>query len=486
MSETAKRARAAMRDKIARLVRTDPKAKVDASGYTPPDALDADVKTGLRPISRRQFKKGGKVLAVHGEHAKHHAGKKPRRAHKAMGGDLPSNKFNPSPETVNTPVPANPRYGAEAVQKAIDSSNRSGRKISKIEAAKIHRLLRGGYKSGGKAITADSLINRDVREANAKRDGSKHIGGFKRGGMAHDDVAEDTKLIKKLVKPSAIKGHGKDCRCEKCWGGRAGKAGGGYADGGKSKWIAGAIKHPGSLHKALHVKAGEKIPTQKLAKATHSKNPHLARKARLAETLKSVHKADGGQAGKPPINYSENEAKAPTPPTPPPTKPDYRNPNRPLTPAELKEMGLDVSKKKRGGRLSVSDGSLEGTRPTGGRLARKSGGRAKGKTNINIIIGTGHKHGDGAAPMGGLMPPAGPPGLRQGVPPGAPPPGAMPPPAGMPPAGGLPMPPPGMPPMPRKTGGRVRYPIKHASGGGKGRLEKIKAYGDKAFEVEKK
>jgi hypothetical protein len=32
--------------------------------------------------------------------------------------------------------------------------------------------------------------------------------------------------------------------------------------------------------------------------------------------------------------------------------------------------------------------------------------------------------------------------------------------------------------MPRASGGRA-YPIQHASGGGKGRLEKIKAYGEK-------
>ena len=77
MSQATERARA----KAHRITRTDPQgAKVDASGYTPPDALDADVKTGMRPISRRQFKKGGKVVgAVHGEHAKRHAGRKPRK-----------------------------------------------------------------------------------------------------------------------------------------------------------------------------------------------------------------------------------------------------------------------------------------------------------------------------------------------------------------------------------------------------------------------
>jgi hypothetical protein len=54
------------------------------------------------------------------------------------------------------------------------------------------------------------------------------------------------------------------------------------------KWIQSAIRHPGALHKELGVKAGEKIPAKKLEKATHSKNPTLARRARLAETLKGL------------------------------------------------------------------------------------------------------------------------------------------------------------------------------------------------------
>ena len=54
----------------------------------------------------------------------------------------------------------------------------------------------------------------------------------------------------------------------------------------KKKWIQGAIKKPGSLRKTLGVKAGEKIPAKKLERATHSKNPTTARRARLAETLK--------------------------------------------------------------------------------------------------------------------------------------------------------------------------------------------------------
>jgi len=53
----------------------------------------------------------------------------------------------------------------------------------------------------------------------------------------------------------------------------------------KKKWIQGAIEHKGSLRKALKVKSGEKIPVSKLKKAEHSKNPKLAKKAKLAETL---------------------------------------------------------------------------------------------------------------------------------------------------------------------------------------------------------
>lgn len=58
----------------------------------------------------------------------------------------------------------------------------------------------------------------------------------------------------------------------------------------KDKWIQGAIKHPGALRKTLHVKEGEKIPEKALKKAEHSKNPVTAKRARLAETLKKMHK----------------------------------------------------------------------------------------------------------------------------------------------------------------------------------------------------
>lgn len=55
----------------------------------------------------------------------------------------------------------------------------------------------------------------------------------------------------------------------------------------KKKWIQSAIKHPGSLRKALHAKKGENIPESKL-KSAEKKGGKLAKKAHLAETLKKM------------------------------------------------------------------------------------------------------------------------------------------------------------------------------------------------------
>ena len=55
-------------------------------------------------------------------------------------------------------------------------------------------------------------------------------------------------------------------------------------------WIAGAIKHPGALHKTLGVPAGKKIPASKLAEAARSSNPTTRRRAALAKTLSKFHK----------------------------------------------------------------------------------------------------------------------------------------------------------------------------------------------------
>lgn len=57
----------------------------------------------------------------------------------------------------------------------------------------------------------------------------------------------------------------------------------------KKDWIKGAIKHPGALHEQMGVPKGQKIPEKKLAKAAEA-GGKLGQRARLAETLKKMHK----------------------------------------------------------------------------------------------------------------------------------------------------------------------------------------------------
>lgn len=58
-----------------------------------------------------------------------------------------------------------------------------------------------------------------------------------------------------------------------------------YADGGEAKWMQGAVKKPGALHRSLDVPMGEKIPEAKLERAEHSRNPLTRKRANLAETF---------------------------------------------------------------------------------------------------------------------------------------------------------------------------------------------------------
>lgn len=467
MSELSRQARRAMRAKIHRITKGG-SGKVDASDYGPEEVLDAGVKTGMRPISRRAFKKGGKVVANEGKEAVKHAGKKPRKSGNAplsinaivnrnvkdanedregkkhiggfkrggkikkegggplssMGGDLYGLKSNPNPNRVTMlkkggkackdgggPVvradspPSQPVTGSKAAQQQAMMEAIAKRMQSKDPTnippppPPADQIIPGRRKSGGRAKFEGTA--KDVRED--KKLAKKHHMSMKDWEASEMDRKHDKQRSMKGLKTGGLAADGEIQGTRPTGGRLARKSGGG-------NWIAGAIKHPGSLRKALHVKEGHDIPAGKLEKAEHSSNPKLAKKARLAETLKRINKKSGGDVS-----------------------------------------GLELA----------------------------SGGRAKGKTNINIVIGTGPKPAMPMAP-GMPQPPAG--GIPVAVPPGAAP--AAAPAAAAPAPMPMPMPSPAMggglggagaSPLGRKRGGRTYRSYKDmdaGAGSGEGRLEK--------------
>ena len=417
MYEMAKKAREAMKGKAKRLA-GEKDSKVDSSNWSPAEPLDADVKTGMRPISKRAYKKGGKV---EGEKMDCHAGRKPR-------------------------------------------------------------------KSGGRAITADSLINRDQKEANKERPGKKHVGALKKGGrvgkdeggiaglLARNPVTKGMPARSEMVSRSARQSPASEMSV-------ADKARAAAAMDRMGAERAAEARTEGERMNPINRKAGGKVNFGPMGMPGGKPAVGLPEQKKIAKHDQDLSKPTRGK--------SENYKKG-----------GEVHEDEPEDKALIKKMvkpGARVGKFY-GGAMGSPDQMPVAAPPAmpapamdapmmpnmgdGKPMGRASGSKAgKGKTHINIMINAGQK-----PPMPGMPPmppggPGGPGGVPVPMPPGA---GAPPPPMPMPmpipgPAG--PAGPPGMPPMGRKAGGKVYRSYKDmdaGSGGGMGRLEKTEIQKRKA------
>lgn len=154
MSDFAKKAREALKSKARRLA-SEKDTKVDSSDWSPAEPLNAEAKTGMRPLSRRAYKSGGKVTGNIGtqmanknmkvanedrEGVKHIGGmKKGGKVARKDGGKIPS-----AEETLSTPK----TIGAMKIKpkrEAAQHYKRGGKAEGGGLAEKLNKLT--GYRS---------------------------------------------------------------------------------------------------------------------------------------------------------------------------------------------------------------------------------------------------------------------------------------------------------------------------------------------------
>jgi len=423
----AKSLRAAMKEKAKRLASSSSE-KVDSSDFTPAEPLNADVKTGMRPISRRAFKSGG---MVEGAACAPRADRKPRM----NGGKI--GLANTDQKTANEE-----REG----KKHVGGMKKGGR---------IAKLGGGGADSG--IVAAEEAALDRAQEA-ADREG-KDLPPAVRSKMA------PMTSMRPKTRSDYEMDHAVDqsVKYQKN-GGKVAKKNGGAA-GSNAQPVTSAGPDAGG--REAMKRGGKAWEGSKMDEAQDAK---LAKKRGMSmkewETSKADDKHDKQKSMKGLKDggglYANIHAKR-----------------------ERMEDGSKEKMRKPGSKGAPSAADFKASE----RTARKDGGRTgKGKTNINIIIAP--QHGGKDASMSGQppmpMPPMPMPRPPMPMPAAAPAP--MPHPGGMPPGlgaamtgpGPVPPMPGGMPPMARKSGGKVYPKMKFGAGSGKGRLEKIEEYGQNA------
>ena len=151
MSSMAKAARAAMKAKAARMGgKGDPKSKVDSSSWTPPEMMNTEAKTGMRPLTRRAFKKGGKVVGkCEGGPAKIRADRMKR---KTGGRSLVTDLINRNDKKANLA-----REGGDAHTGGLKRGGRAHKLYGGtfVEKGKAGTPMPYGMKHGGRRKRAD-------------------------------------------------------------------------------------------------------------------------------------------------------------------------------------------------------------------------------------------------------------------------------------------------------------------------------------------
>ena len=491
MSEMSRNARRAMRAKIHRITSAK-SGKVDASSYGPEEVLNSEVKTGMRPISRRAYKKGGKVVAVSGADAKQNAGKKPRAGKKHLTVDALVNR---NLKDANEAREGKKHIGAlktggRAMKRnggGVPDVYTSSRPVDKYGNTMTDAELgmergqdpRPAPKPKVKPVMRSGPSPKTVSDAAAYMRNVRKDGGRAWEGSAKDE-AQDKKLAKKYgmsmaawEKSKMDKKHDTQHSAKGLnKGGRAHKSVGGVLkDVAKygALGIAGneIIKNPSLLMGGLGALAYKQFAKKK--DGAPAAGPAVAGKKNGGGLYANIHaKQERIANGSKERMRKVGSKGAPT--------------------AEAFKQSARTAKAY-GGYTSL-DGEMQTQEKVGGRIAKQyggglgalemnSGGRAKKKksgTNINIVIATGK--GQPQMEQDAQQPPT-PQGVPVQMPP-PPQPQAGPPMQMPPPPMQMPPPPMGGPgagpqPMPRKAGGRTYRSYKDmdaGAGSGLGRLEK--------------
>ena len=203
MSEMAKQARAAMKAKAKSLAAGE-NEKVDSSDWSPSDPVHAEAKTGMRPISRRAFKKGGKVV---GAKAEMNMGRKPRQ-----GGDsaLSANSLiNRNAKAANEEREGIKHIGGmkKGGRAKKQTGGETGDAINDLLAANpgpsdapVDTTPRSAPNAPeNQKITPEMLAKMKAAAAAQAAASTRKAGGRTK----HDDAKMDAALIKKMVKSSA-------------------------------------------------------------------------------------------------------------------------------------------------------------------------------------------------------------------------------------------------------------------------------------------